>query len=311
MGLLRGHSEQKIRGSTDPPIKYGGPYMKEEPSDASTCGRPAITPISTAGKINRRRKVPSVGDKGDEGDVSVKIIGGRKALKNSWPWMAAITDSTDYQYCGGTLISDQWVLTAAHCVARKRAKKVFVRLGDHNLKKVESPNYAIKVQAKEIYIHRKYNKRSLSNDVALIKLKNRVTFTDQISPVCLPTVNEELADGHYCETTGWGWTGGFYSKKLRQVNVPYITTSSCKKTNYGKEIESSMVCAGPLEGGKDACYGDSGGPLVCKIESGDTVTWVQHGITSWGYGCAQPNSPGVYSKVSYLIPWIQSTMDKY
>ncbi|XP_023932760.1 trypsin-3 [Lingula anatina] len=102
---------------------------------------------------------------------------------------------------------------------------------------------------------------------------------------------------------------GFYSDKLRQVNVPYITTSSCRATNYKKRIKSSMVCAGPLNGGKDACYGDSGGPLVCKIESGDTVTWVQHGITSWGYGCAQPNSPGVYSKVSYLLPWIQSIMD--
>ncbi|XP_023932759.1 chymotrypsin-like protease CTRL-1 [Lingula anatina] len=173
-------------------------------AEASKCGRPVITPISTAGKVRRRRKVPSVGDKGDEGDVSVKIIGGIEALPNSWPWMAAITDSSDYQYCGGSLISDQWVLTAAHCVARN----VFVRLGDHSLSTDEKPNYAIQVGAQAIFTHRRYKRRQLVNDVALIKLKNPVTFTDQISPVCLPTVNEELADGHYCETTGWGWTGG-------------------------------------------------------------------------------------------------------
>uniref|UniRef100_A0A3Q0QTS8 Transmembrane serine protease 13b n=1 Tax=Amphilophus citrinellus TaxID=61819 RepID=A0A3Q0QTS8_AMPCI len=160
----------------------------------------------------------------------------------------------------------------------------------------------------KIILDENYNKTTNDQDVALLKLKSPVTFNDKVQPACLPAFDQNFAHGTQCWTSGFGTTqagSGVVSKDLMEVTVDIIDTRVCNSRDvYEGLVTDNMICAGKLEGGKDSCQGDSGGPLVCQGKSRFYLV----GITSWGAGCGGKNKPGVYTKVSRVLPWIYTSM---
>jgi secreted trypsin-like serine protease len=160
-------------------------------------------------------------------------------------------------------------------------------------------------------MHPQFNQGlQFSNDVALLELQAQVDINEQVSPVCLPNV--DVFGDEPAKITGWGKTQGTCCEDwLKQARVPIISEATCKRPDIlGSAIGDTMVCAGPLAGGVDTCQGDSGGPLVYKYTNPNgKQVWQLNGITSWGYGCAQPNRPGVYSRVFKFLNWIKQVTD--
>ncbi|KAF4088067.1 hypothetical protein AMELA_G00078650 [Ameiurus melas] len=226
-----------------------------------------------------------------------KIVGGYECKAHSQPWQVSL--NIGYHFCGGSLINDQWIISAAHCWINPYSQIVI--LGEHHIWEYEGTEQYMAVDA--IYWHQSYDYQTLDYDIMLLKLTHPVTINDFVKPVALPTTCP--TPGEMCTVSGWG---NIYSDSvfnpfhLQCVEVPILSQEVCENS-YPGMITKNMVCAGYLEGGKDACQGDSGGPLVCNR--------VLHGIVSWGYGCAQPDHPGVYTKVCALLPWIKDILNKY
>uniref|UniRef100_A0A3Q3JN45 Peptidase S1 domain-containing protein n=1 Tax=Monopterus albus TaxID=43700 RepID=A0A3Q3JN45_MONAL len=158
----------------------------------------------------------------------------------------------------------------------------------------------------QIISHPNYNANTQDNDICLLKLSSPVSFTDYILPVCLAASGSTFYNGTDTWVTGWGNIGSGVSlpspQNLMEVEVPVVGNRQCN-CNYGVgHITDNMMCAGLSAGGKDSCQGDSGGPLVSKQSS----RWILAGVVSWGEGCAQPNLPGVYTRVSQYENWITS-----
>merc|ERR1712198_747541 len=184
--------------------------------------------------------------------------------------------------------------------------------GEHNLRYTEGSEQKIYVERH--FTHPSYGSRSQKNDITLLKLSQDLRFDSYTQPACLPKLaneNSDYAPGSDVIVSGWGSTRATYATRsspstLQVVTVPLISDSTCKKSKYyGSQISYSMVCAGKLGvGGKDSCQGDSGGPLVKKING----KWTVLGVVSWGYGCARPDKPGVYTRVARFEKWIQDTM---
>nr|XP_015801842.2 chymotrypsin-like protease CTRL-1 [Nothobranchius furzeri] len=235
--------------------------------------------------------------------LNTRIIGGQDASPGSWPWQVALKWS-GFAYCGGSLITNQWVLTAAHCITSYCLNFTSAHLGLNNL---SSSNPKEEIRTLEHFIcHPEYNKNTLENDLCLLKLSSPVNFTSYIQPVCLASVNSTFHDGVTTWVTGFGKTdSGFLANILQEVDVPIVghKKCSCYNLNFYK-ITDNMICAGLKAGGKDSCQGDSGGPLV--IKSG--FSWIQAGIVSFGKGCALPMQPGVYTRVSKYQTWIKDTV---
>ena len=171
--------------------------------------------------------------------------------------------------------------------------------GDHKLYVEEGHEQTIKVV--KIILHEEFDYYNVTNDISLLQLENPLVFNDFVQPIALPAIqNQEETDD--CMVSGWGTTssGGHHPDVLNKVVVPIVTDEECR-TFYGEEaVLDSMICAGRPEGGVDSCQGDSGGPMVCNFESSVYLC----GIVSWGYGCAEPGHPGVYTQVSYFRDWI-------
>ncbi|KAK7798774.1 hypothetical protein U0070_005756 [Myodes glareolus] len=225
-------------------------------------------------------------------DDDDKIVGGYTCQANSVPYQVSL--NSGYHFCGGSLINSQWVVSAAHCYK----SRIQVRLGEHNINVAEGTEQY--VTASKIIRHPSYSSSSLNNDIMLIKLASPVTLNSKVAAVALPT--SCAAAGTQCLISGWGNTlsSGVNNPDLLQcLNAPILTQSACQSA-YPGQITSNMICVGYLEGGKDSCQGDSGGPVVCNGQL--------QGIVSWGYGCAQRNYPGVYTKVCNYVAWIQSTI---
>ncbi|XP_068744392.1 CUB and peptidase domain-containing protein 1-like [Montipora capricornis] len=233
-----------------------------------------------------------------------RIVGGKETQKNSIPWQAMLR--TDYaQFCGGSLIHPQWVLTAAHCVVGETTKSFKIWLGAHRREVKEDTTQEFNVI--QIVKHENYSSRTMENDMALIKLDRPAILGPGVGLVCLGDDKYHLPLDdltNQCLISGWGTLryGGSQPDKLQEVTVPLVSPSECKKA-YGS-MHSSMLCAGFKEGGMDSCQGDSGGPLVCQYSGKHFL----EGATSFGNGCAAPNSYGVYSKVRYLRKFIDDTI---
>ncbi|XP_069591783.1 transmembrane protease serine 9-like [Ranitomeya imitator] len=235
-----------------------------------------------------------------------RIAGGTDAAEGAWPWQVSVSYN-GIPGCGGSLISDQWVLSAAHCFTKSLSLDLYrVRLGAH---KLDVPNsHEVEVGVSNVFIHLQYNgisDTSSSGDVALVRLSRPVTFTRSIRPVCIPSASMDFPPGTSCYVTGWGQTQSDrrlpFPRTLQQVLLPLISRESCYRMYHPNiVIHSDHICAGYPDGQRDACPGDSGGPLVCKVNG----YWYQVGIVSFGSVCAFPNRPSIYASIPAYEPWI-------
>uniref|UniRef100_A0A3B3HX21 Peptidase S1 domain-containing protein n=1 Tax=Oryzias latipes TaxID=8090 RepID=A0A3B3HX21_ORYLA len=234
-------------------------------------------------------------------NLNNRIVGGQNAPAGFWPWQVSLQTSS--HFCGGSLINNQWVLTAAHCFPS--ASGVNVVLGLQSLQG-SNPNRVSQTIA-TLIIHPNYNSKTEDNDIALLQLSSPVNFNNYITPVCLPPTAPSTA----ASTPGSpaGLINPFLllvslpaPQTLQEVQIPIVGNRQCKCSYGASSITDNMVCAGLLEGGKDSCQGDSGGPLVIKQNN----RWIQAGVVSFGIGCAEPNFPGVYTRVSQYQTWINT-----
>uniref|UniRef100_U3JTP7 Transmembrane serine protease 13 n=1 Tax=Ficedula albicollis TaxID=59894 RepID=U3JTP7_FICAL len=238
--------------------------------------------------------------------ISGRIIGGKETSVNKWPWQVSVQYGPIH-ICGGTIIDAQWVLTAAHCFFMNSVKilddwKVYGGVSD-----LKQPMEGIPVS--QVIINSNYSDDHDDYDIALMKLSKPLTLSAQVRPACLPMYGQRFQTGRSCFITGFGKTReneDNTSPKLREAEVKLIDYKICNSDKvYEGYLTPRMMCAGYLQGGKDACQGDSGGPLVCE----DDGRWYVAGVTSWGTGCGQKNKPGVYTRVTKLLSWIYSKME--
>jgi secreted trypsin-like serine protease len=240
------------------------------------------------------------------------IIGGREAEPGAWPWQVALVNSLQEnafngQFCGGTLIDDEWVLTAAHCVDGAETSLVDVLVGAHYLSQGGT-----RIRAADIIQHADFDPTDLYNDVALIRLSTPVTYTP-ISLYQTVTGTTEL-DFMRATVIGWGaknviWDWFYYyfeyPDALREVALPLVNRAQCQRNTY-YPVTDDMICAGYETLTKGACYGDSGGPLM--VQRAD-ASWAQIGIVSWGpSGCMAEGQYDVYTRVSSYHDWITTCM---
>ncbi|XP_076132508.1 chymotrypsin-like elastase family member 2A, partial [Alosa pseudoharengus] len=243
--------------------------------------------------------------------VVTRVVGGEDARAHSWPWQISLQYTRNgnwYHTCGGTLISADWVLTAAHCISSSNTYRV--ALGKHDLTVTEDA--AQFINAGQIIVHEKWNPFFIRNDIALIKLETPITVSDTIMPACLPEAGFLLPNNAPCYVTGWGrvYTGGPIADILQQALLPVVDYSTCSLPDWwGSQVKDTMVCAGG-DGVVSGCNGDSGGPLNCQNADG---AWEVHGIVSFGSGlsCNLAKKPTVFTQVSSYMDWISAQMVYY
>ncbi|KAH1168453.1 neurotrypsin-like [Mauremys mutica] len=270
-------------------------YMEEKAQDTRNAG--SASGMCGMRLLHRRKK---------------RIIGGNKSLRGGWPWQASLRLKGFHRdtrlLCGTTLIHSCWVVTAAHCFKRfgTDVRRYLLRVGDYHAGVREA--FEREMPIERIILHRNYQSSSNDNDIALVRMRGRgshcLSFNRHVLPVCLPDRKEKASiNRQACIISGWGDTGKSYSRTLLQGVVPLLPREDCE-ARYGNKFTNRMICAGNLSEDKrvDSCQGDSGGPLHCQRSTGH---WVILGIISWGYGCGQKDSPGVYTKVSKFVPWIK------
>jgi len=241
-----------------------------------------------------------------------RIVGGVPAAEGEFPFQISIQrhsgekENKSSHFCGGTIVSPRVIISAGHCAKSQEPSRIRICIGALNIKTECAEETLAKVSA--IRIHSGYKPSTIDNDISAFILEEPLTFNKRIAAVDLPTDStEEVKENTACFVSGWGTTseGGGVSQNLLYVEVPTVTTDKCQESYGVDEITASMICAGEEAGGKDSCQGDSGGPMIAK----DTKVFT--GITSWGYGCARPGYPGVYTNVQRFSAWIQDVINEY
>ncbi|XP_078484458.1 uncharacterized protein LOC100178279 [Ciona intestinalis] len=239
-----------------------------------------------------------------------RVFRGMASVVSAWPWMAQVLYRS-HPHCGATLISDRWLVSAAHCFRSVSYSGLLVYLGttrSSHLTHLDTTRRQRR-EIEQIIVHPGFTAEYL-NDVALIKLSRPVVFNDIITPICLPC-GETPSPGDKCWVTGFGRTentGYGSSQTLQEVDVPIVNTTQCIEAYRGVHVidENMMMCAGYEAGGKDACNGDSGGPLACQ--RADSCDWYLSGVTSFGRGCGLARYYGVYVNVVHYEGWIRTQM---
>ncbi|XP_007254449.3 coagulation factor IXa [Astyanax mexicanus] len=238
-----------------------------------------------------------------------RIVGGTQATPGEIPWQVAlVVRSTQQVFCGGSIVSERWVITAAHCLEESKGTPFFIRVGEHDVSKKDSTEQDLEVE--KAVVHPRYNPTlSLYNhDLALLRLRSPILFSEQVRPICLgPKLFTEslLNSGSLAVVSGWGRQrfNGRPAAALQKVEVPFVDRSECKDSSSDR-ITHFMFCAGYSDGAKDACQGDSGGPHANQYRS----TWFLTGIVSWGEECAKKGKYGVYTRLGNYYKWIQYVM---
>ncbi|XP_060688816.1 enteropeptidase [Hemiscyllium ocellatum] len=238
-----------------------------------------------------------------------KIVGGMDAAEGTWPWIISLHFVFRHM-CGATLLSDQWIVSAAHCVYGRNLEPSHWKaiLGLHTQLNLTSPHTQTRA-IDRILMNPHYNSRTKDSDIALIHLVSAVTFTAFVQPMCLPDRNQQFLPGMSCYIAGWGdlSENGPPSSVLQDAVIPLVSNQKCQEELPQYNITGNMVCAGYGEGGVDTCQGDSGGPLICKQDS----QWYLVGVTSFGHGCGLPHSAGVYARVTKFVDWIEEIIKFY
>ncbi|EFB14559.1 hypothetical protein PANDA_019685 [Ailuropoda melanoleuca] len=283
----------RVRSTEDPEAidKIIQHVLPEKLQDA--VGPPKLDPESVEIKScgTRRSKTPS---------QSLRIVGGTEVEEGEWPWQASLQWDGSHR-CGATLINSTWLVSAAHCFRTyKDPDRWTVSFGVT----IKPPK--IKQGLRRIFVHEKYKYPSHDYDISVAELSSPVPYTNAVHRICLPDASHEFHPGNEMFVTGFGalQNDGSSQNHLWQVQVDLIDTQTCNEPqSYNGAITPRMLCAGFLKGKKDACQGDSGGPLVSP-DARDI--WYLAGIVSWGDECAQPNKPGVYTRVTAFRDWIRS-----
>ncbi|EZA47437.1 hypothetical protein DMN91_005410 [Ooceraea biroi] len=248
-----------------------------------------------------------------------RIVGGEPATLGAWPWATVLgyrnrlNRNSPKWLCGGVLISKRHVLTAAHCVYQQN-DLYKVRIGDLDLKNDYDGATPFEDFIERKTIHPRYDPKTITNDIAILKTTRDVPFSPTLHPVCLP-VDEynryRNLDNSFPFVIGWGsiYFRGPASSQLLQTQMPVRTEQDCKQAfrNFKSTIiDNRVLCAGYTQGGKDSCQGDSGGPLMTPDPR--TRKFYVVGVVSFGFKCAEPGFPGVYTKVTAFLDFITSQL---
>ncbi|XP_044262513.1 trypsin-3-like isoform X2 [Tribolium madens] len=225
--------------------------------------------------------------------VKNRIVGGDEVDISEVPWQVALQNNGNH-FCGGSIISEKYVVTAAHCTDEILLENIATQVGS-SFKQSSGQIVGVK----NIYQHPNYISSTNDFDISILELESPLEFGSEISPVSLPSSDKVWEVGTSAFVTGWGLTSedGSTSSQLRGATVHIISKSDCIVAYDQNLITSRMLCADNPKRGKDACQGDSGGPMVV----GDVLA----GIVSWGEGCARPDAPGVYTDVAVLRDFIK------
>ncbi|XP_070264909.1 transmembrane protease serine 12 [Myotis yumanensis] len=278
-------------------------------------GRPSL---SHGGRRPSRDRPDAKGSCGTAPLVNVltgsRIVGGTAAQTGAWPWIVSLQIRSGRimaHICGGSLVRNSWVLTAAHCTRDTRDPVVWrAVLGTNNIDGRRPHTKIIKVKA--IIVHPNFNLETYVNDIALFHLKKAVRYNNYIQPICLPfDVFQKLDEKTECFIGGWGRTTeeGNSTRMLQEAQVHYISRKVCNSDkSYGNIIPITSFCAGDEDGIFDTCRGDSGGPLMCYVP--EHKQFFVMGITSYGYGCGRKNFPGVYCSPFFYKTWLTHHLNR-
>ncbi|NXF91668.1 OVCH2 protein, partial [Eubucco bourcierii] len=254
-------------------------------------------------------------------NLFTRIVGGNQVKQGSHPWQVSLKRRQKH-FCAGTIVSAQWVVTAAHCILdRNLLEYLNVTAGEHDLRISENSEQTLPV--KYVIKHPNFDpRRPMNYDIALLKLDGAFIFSPSVLPACLPDPGETFEAGYICTACGWGRLSenGVLPQVLYEVNLPILNSKECSRalsTLKNPIRGDTIMCAGFPDGGKDACQGDSGGPLLCRRKHG---AWTLAGVISWGMGCARGwisnekkkhynrGSPGIFTDLTVVLPWIQENM---